>query len=74
MTKLNLPAITREELLNAIREGVYDAMWQMITNATSMPCHDFFDQVREGVENAMCKISRATLHPAGDHEQPPRSK
>ena len=35
-----LPDITKEELLAAIRDGVYDAMWQMITNATSMPCND----------------------------------
>jgi hypothetical protein len=45
--------ISKRELLGAIREGVYDAVWQMITNATSMPCHDFFDTVREGIADGI---------------------
>jgi biotin operon repressor len=64
MNEIKLPAITKDELLGAIREGVYEAMWQMITNATSMPCHDFFDHVREGVENAMYEVGRTTPRPA----------
>jgi hypothetical protein len=38
---MKLPTITKDELLEAIRQGVHDAMWEMITNATQMPCHDF---------------------------------
>jgi len=45
--------ISKQELLDAIREGVHDAVWRMITNATSMPCHDFFDTVQEGVADGI---------------------
>ena len=31
-----LPQLTREELKEAITEGVYRAFWDMITNATSV--------------------------------------
>ena len=37
------------ELLDAIRAGVHDAVWAMITNATMAPCADFYDAVQEGV-------------------------
>jgi hypothetical protein len=47
--EVELPAISKEELLGAIREGVHDAMWRMITNATQMPCADFFASVEDGV-------------------------
>src|SRR4051812_24928940 len=51
MTKL--PEVTKQELLDAIRAGVRDALWEMITNATSTPCGDFYDTVRDGVETAI---------------------
>jgi hypothetical protein len=55
------PGITTEQFLEAVRQGVYDAVWQMITNNTDMPCADFYDTVKEavkegtqeGIENAM---------------------
>jgi hypothetical protein len=59
-----IPAVTKEEFLRAVRDGVHDAMWQMMTNATSMPCHDFFDHVREGVENAIYEASRPKRAPS----------
>ena len=34
---MKVPEVTKQELLDAIRGGVHDAVWQMITNATSMP-------------------------------------
>ena len=36
-------------------------MWQMITNATSMPCHDFFDTVKDGVAQGMTKAIQKRL-------------
>jgi hypothetical protein len=45
--------ITNEQILNAIREGVRDAFWQMMTNATDAPCQDFYAAIEQGVENAM---------------------
>jgi hypothetical protein len=52
---MKLPDVSKQELLDAIRDGVSDAMWQMITNATSEPCADFYETVRDGVETAISK-------------------
>jgi hypothetical protein len=45
----SLPRVKKAELLDAIREGVRAAMWDMITNATSMPCADFYATLEEGI-------------------------
>ena len=45
--------IPHEIVHDAIRQGVHDAVWQMITNATHAPCADFYEMVKEGVENAI---------------------
>ena len=45
--------VTSEQLLQAVRDGVCDAMWQMMTNATPMPCNDFYDTVKDGIKEAM---------------------
>lgn len=34
---------------DAVKEGVRDAIWQMITNATDCPCGDFFEFLKDGV-------------------------
>jgi hypothetical protein len=60
MNATKLPTISKEELLDAIREGVHDAMWRMITGATSMPCHDFYATVKEGVAMGMKEASART--------------
>jgi hypothetical protein len=51
----HLPELSKEELMEAIADGVERAMWQMITNATQAPCHDFFDTIGDAVERAMTK-------------------
>jgi len=40
-------------LYHAIKDGVEAAMWRMITNATDMPCSDFFVTIKQGVANAI---------------------
>jgi hypothetical protein len=50
---MRTPKVSKEEFLAAIREGVRDAMWDMMTNATIAPCHDFYDSIREGVREAI---------------------
>lgn len=42
-----------DEVLEAITEGVDRAVWRMITNATDMPCADFYHHVQKGVEKAL---------------------
>ena len=44
---------TKEEFLDAVYRGVYDAMWQMITNETDMPCADFYEMIKKGTKEAM---------------------
>lgn len=48
-----LDGIDEEKILDAIRKGVCDAMWRMITNATAMPGGDFFEMVKQGVEDGI---------------------
>ena len=38
--------VTAEAFLEAVRKGVRDAMWQMITNGTDAPGADFYGTVR----------------------------
>ena len=45
--------IRTEQFMDAIRNGVKDAIWGIATNATSAPCADFYDSIKEGVEQAM---------------------
>lgn len=59
-----LPDLTKEELLGAIRDGVYEAMWQMITNATSMPCNDFYDTVKAGIAEGIAAAAERVAHDA----------
>ena len=48
--------MSKQELLNAIRDGVADAMWRMITNATDMPCADFYDSVKDGIAEGIQRL------------------
>jgi hypothetical protein len=58
------------EMKHAVTTGVENAMWQMITNATQMPCRDFFDTVGDAVERAMSKLENGALtRVRGDSER-----
>ena len=47
-----------------IHTGVQDALWQMITNATQMPCHDFYDSIKDAVKKAVAQaIDKGDLNP-----------
>ena len=45
--------LSKDELKEAVTEGVRRAFWDMITNATQAPCADFFDSVKDGVKEAV---------------------
>ena len=49
--------IRTDQFMEAIRLGVKDAIWGIATNATSAPCADFYDSIKEGVEKAMEHVS-----------------
>jgi hypothetical protein len=48
-----LPKITADEFFEAIRDGVRQAITDLVRNGTDMPAHDFFDAIKEGVESAL---------------------
>lgn len=49
--------LDNDRVYEAIAEGVERAIWRMITNATDMPCHDFYDTVGDAVERAMLQVT-----------------
>jgi hypothetical protein len=53
---MKLPTISKQELLGAIRDGVAEAMWRMITNATDAPCADFYNFVKDGVAEGIKRL------------------
>lgn len=48
-----------ENYYNAVREGVRDAFWQALTNASDMPCTDTFQSIRDGVKDAFHDAAKA---------------
>jgi len=43
-------------IYEAIAEGVDRAIWRMITNATGMPCHDFYLTIEKAAREAFEKV------------------
>lgn len=41
-----------KDIYEAIRDGVRDAFWQMITNSTDMPCADLYDTIKDAIKEA----------------------
>lgn len=52
----NNERISKDEFLQAVSEGVENAIWAMITNATSCPCTDFYETIQKAAENAFSKL------------------
>jgi len=44
-----LPDMGDGRLQRAITNGIENAMWRMMTNATQMPCADFYEAVTNGI-------------------------
>lgn len=53
------PDLDPEKIYEAIKDGTCLAIWRMITNATDMPCADFFDTVKDGVKEAMMELKES---------------
>jgi hypothetical protein len=62
----DLPHITTDQFLTAIREGISDAIWRIATNATSMPCADFFAAIEDGTTEGVRRVGRITPAADGD--------
>jgi len=52
----NNEQISKDEFLQAVSEGVENAIWSMITNATTCPCTDFYDTIQKATESAFLKL------------------
>lgn len=52
---LDVPA---EIVHDAIRKGTADAMWRLFTNATDMPCSDFYEAIKQGTKDAVAGLKR----------------
>lgn len=52
MTKL-----TKQEMHEAVAEGVDRAIWRMITGVTDMPSMDFWDTLKGSIERAFERIA-----------------
>lgn len=50
--------IRSEQFFEAIKSGVSQSMWEMITNATDMPCSDFFNMIKEGTKEAHLHLGK----------------
>lgn len=48
-----------ELLCDAIRKGVADAVWRIATNASDMPCADFYQAIKEGAAEGMARVVEA---------------
>jgi hypothetical protein len=58
--------IDEDRFYEAIREGVADAMWKLMTSATDMPCSDFYDSIQVGVKQGIQAGARYTAEAPGD--------
>ena len=73
MAEVKIPrSIPRDEFLNQIRAGVFDAMHQLMTSGTSTPHDDFYSAVRDGVrEAARATMTASQLRPVPDSAAEP---
>jgi len=49
--------IDPDKFYEAIAEGTHRAFWQLMTNATSMPCNDFYATIERAAEAAFKKLA-----------------
>jgi len=45
-------------MMTAISKGVYNAIWDIATNATHAPCGDFYASIEKGVKDAHLTLGR----------------
>ena len=55
----NNEQISKDEFLQAVSEGVENAIWSMITNATTCPCIDFYETIQKAAESAFSKLHQS---------------
>ena len=53
---LSLPTVSKKELLDAVQDGVRDAIWHTATYGTPDPDTHFFNAVTRGVRQAVASM------------------
>lgn len=53
----NLPFLNKEDVTDAIEQGVHRAVWEMITGITDMPSSDFWDTLKDAMEKAFTQVA-----------------
>lgn len=48
-----------ERIYTAIKDGVREAVWQMIVYSTSTPCGNFYKAIETGTERAVRAIQKS---------------
>ena len=59
--QMNLLDLDSDRIYDAIREGVDDAVWRMITHQTHTPCHDFYCTIRQAAEKAFERVAEQAM-------------
>ena len=50
---LPIEKVNKYEFLDAVESGVKSAIWELATDATDMPCADFYESIKSGAESAI---------------------
>jgi regulator of protease activity HflC (stomatin/prohibitin superfamily) len=60
MAEVKIPrGISRDEFLNQVRCGVFDAMRELMSTGTTNPSADFYGAIRDGTREAMRAVVSA---------------
>ena len=62
----SIPEFDRQEILDAISEGVYRAVSNMIHNGTRTPCQDFYEAINKAAKEAFEVVT------VGLKDEPPK--
>ncbi len=54
-------SIRTEQFMEQIRQGTFDAVWAIATNATDAPCADFYEFLKRGVKEGIETMNLADL-------------
>ena len=49
--------LSREDIMTAVSDGVRQAILDIATRATAVPCADFYDSISLGVETALSRMA-----------------
>lgn len=57
-TKTPAIKLSNKDMMTAVSDGVRAAVWDIATNATDMPCADFYEAIKGGVSLAANMVTK----------------